>query len=399
MEPGRAGATAIAPQQGSGFERGGTPRARASWRGSHRRLALIGLWTAIAVTSGEPGKDTGYRLAFAHRIWTGQPVMPPGLTEWEECFVPGRHGELHLTWGAGQVLVLLPFDILATKAVNALHLAPAPSARLRTALITCLTFGLIAAGILSSALWLLRLLGFSERESVVGALGLQFATTALTYTQYNQENSLSLLLLLFGMACHLDWLERNRRRSLLAGAAALGFALLVRLTCALDLATVGGMVLALSWGQKGIRDPQFRARVLRYAAVMVPVTLLFLALDRLYQWIRFGSVWTTYFGLAMDHTRRLHPELPAAYPATTPIASGIWRTLTEPHRSIFLFDPLLIVTIGVAILGWSRLWRRAKVALAALFLLLAGYLLVHAPLYDWATVGASWGFRYVLLPV
>jgi len=86
----------------------------------------------------------------------------------------------------------------------------------------------------------LRLLGFSVRESVAGVLALLFCTTHLHYTQNMMENNFIFLLTLTGFSFQYEWLRRGSARALLAGSAAFGFNLLIRLTTGLDLIAYGG---------------------------------------------------------------------------------------------------------------------------------------------------------------
>ena len=95
----------------------------------------------------------------------------------------------------------------------------------------------------------------------------------------------------------------------------------------------------------------------------------------------------------MEHRLR-DPSLPASYPFETPFRVGFLGALFAPEKSIFLFDPLLVLTIVIAVLGWKRFRPEIKAYLAAAFLLLLGYICFYAKYTVWSG-DFAWGDRYV----
>src|SRR6202000_2404022 len=90
-------------------------------------------------------------------------------------------------------------------------------------------------------------------------------------------------------------------------------------------------------------------------------------IDRLYQIYRFGfkSVFVTYITIIGRETRMRDPSLPPAYPFETPWHVGFFGALFAPEKSIFLFDPLLILMILLCVLLWRRSSSLSAVAAPA----------------------------------
>ena len=126
----------------------------------------------------------------------------------------------------------------------------------------------------------------------------------------------------------------------------------------------------------------------------LPVYLFFILLDRLYQFYRFGSFFNTYIGLVTAETKARTPGLPASYPWTTPFETGFFGALFSPEKSIFLFDPLLILMLALALVAWRRFSATVKAYTVTMALLLLAYLSFYARYFAWAGDDA-WGDRYV----
>jgi hypothetical protein len=138
----------------------------------------------------------------------------------------------------------------------------------------------------------------------------------------------------------------------------------------------------------------FWDRFVVYVKNSLPVYVIFLLIDRLYQYYRFGSFFDTYVRyFAVEH-RLLDPSLPAKYPFETPFRVGFLGALISPEKSIFLFDPLLALTIVIAALGWKRLRAEVKAYVVATLLLLLAYICFYAKYTVWSG-DFAWGDRYV----
>src|SRR5205823_1770962 len=236
----------------------------------------------------------------------------------------------------------------------------------------------------------LLLLGFSTKQSLAGVLTLLCCTTHLHYTQNMMENNYIMLLTLTGFAFQYEWVRSVDRRALLIGSAALGLNLLTRLTTVLDL-MAGGLLVVLLLAQK---RGTFWNRLFTYLRTVLPVYAIFLLIDRIYQYQRFGSFFKTYVSLFAQKYKQLDPSLPPDYPFETPFRVGFLGPLITPEKSIFLFDPLIVLTIVISILIWKRMQSEVRAYVTTGLLLLLAYICFYAKYTVWSG-DFAWGDRYV----
>src|SRR6202166_4724480 len=207
------------------------------------------------------------------------------------------------------------------------------------------------------------------------------------------ENNYIRLLTLTGFSFQYEWLRVGSRRALFWGSAVLGLNLLTRLTTGLDLIAGGIFILCVLWFE-GVRGRELRKRLLDYCKIAAPVYALFLLADRLYQFYRFGSFTNTYVSLFAKEQRVADPTLPANFPWSTPFYEGVLGPLIKPEKSIFLFDPLLVLGVVLLIFLWRRLSPEVRAYGVTSLLLLAGYISFYARYTYWAG-DFAWGDRYV----
>jgi hypothetical protein len=105
----------------------------------------------------------------------------------------------------------------------------------------------------------------------------------------------------------------------------------------------------------------------------------------------------TYIHLYGDKARQANPALPPDFPFSNPFPIGVKGFLLSPHRSVFLFEPLLVVTIGIALRHWRHIRTPIALFVAGTLALLAFYIVFYARYAYWAG-GASWGPRFLLVP-
>ena len=203
-------------------------------------------------------------------------------------------------------------------------------------------------------------------------------------------------LTLAGLTFQYEWLQSGSRRALLIGSAAFGLNLLTRLTTGLDLLAGGLFILLVVLFQRTKRTSgrEFWRQCRIYLATALPVYAVFGLLDRLYQFYRFGSFFNTYVSVVAKETLARHPDWPKAYPFETPFHIGFWGALFAPEKSIFLFDPLLILAILLTLFAWKRFSPAVKAYTVTLFVLLMAYICFYARYTVWSGDDA-WGDRYV----
>src|SRR5579872_5706995 len=131
-----------------------------------------------------------------------------------------------------------------------------------------------------------------------------------------------------------------------------------------------------------------------YCKVALPVYTFFFLIDRWYQFYRFGMFSGTYLPLFAQEMRAQDPTLPSNFPWSTPFHEGFLGALFKPEKSIFLFDPLLVVALVLLFLLWKRLSPEVRAYAVTALLLLLGYISFYAR-YTYWTGDFAWGDRYV----
>ena len=348
---------------------------------------------AFVVQSGELGTaDTMHRLQTTHWLWTSQPQVFPN--EYPEFGLHGRNGQIYSWYGIGQSLLMLPADVVATWIAHwRIFSGYQDDPAVRSILVSYSTNILLNMLTALIAFRFLRQLRFEVRESVWGVLALLFCTTHLHYTQNMQENNYIMLLTLVGFSFQYEWLRSDSARALWIGSGALGLNLLTRVTTALDILAAGLFLLALLWFEQ-VRGRKLWVRVIAYCKVTVPVYIFFGIIERFYSWYRFGSWTQTYIPIFARESRMQDPSLPANFPWSTPFHEGVLGALFKPEKSIFLFDPLLLLALLLFVLLWKRMAPESRAYAIASLLLLVGYICFYARYTYWAG-DFAWGDRYV----
>ncbi|HXX02062.1 MAG TPA: hypothetical protein VEJ00_12675, partial [Candidatus Acidoferrales bacterium] len=307
-------------------------------------LCLTAGLLAFVVQSGELGSaDTTHRLQTTHWLWTSEPQVFPN--EYPEFGLPGRGGRLYSWYGIGQSLLMLPADVAGTWMARLQMFSEyQDDPAVRSIVVSYSTNILVNVLTTMVAFRLLGQLRFSVKESAAGVLALLLCTTHLHYTQNMMENNYILLLTLAGFSFQYEWLRSDDVRALFLGSAALGLNLLTRVTTVLDLIAAGVFLLAVLWFEN-VRGRTLWQRVLAYCKVAVPVYIFFLFAERWYNFYRFGSWTKTYLPLFAQVQRMQDPNLPPAFPWSTPFHVGFLGALFKPEKSIFLFDPLLVLAL------------------------------------------------------
>ena len=357
-------------------------------------VALAAGLIAIVAQSGELGSaDTQHRLQSAHSFWTSEPPVFPN--EYPEFGVHGSDGSLQSWYGIGQSLLLLPFDVIGTylERLPAFDDYNGNDPSVRNIFVSYSVNVLVNVLTALVCFKLLCLLGFSVRESVAGVLSLLLLSTHLHYTQNMMENNYICLLTLCGLAYQIDWVKTGRMSSLLIGSCALGLNLLTRLTTGLDL-LAGALFILLVLCLGSVRGWALRRRLKEYAFVATPIYAVFGSLDRLYQYHRFGSFFNTYVSVVAREAKHRDPLLPASYPFETPFHVGFFGALFSREKSIFLYDPLLILMLLLVIKGWRYFDPVVKAYVLATATMLLGYICFYARYTVWSG-DFAWGDRYV----
>jgi hypothetical protein len=356
-------------------------------------LCLTAGLLAFVVQSGELGTaDTMHRLQTTHWLWTSQPQVFPN--EYPEFGLTGRGGRIFSWYGIGQSLLMLPADLIGTWISHSPVFSEyEDDPAVRSIFVSYTTNILVNVLTALIAFRLLRQLRFSVKEAVAGVLTLLFCTTHLHYTQNMQENNYIMLLTLTGFSFQYEWLRTGSIRALLFGSFTLGLNLLTRVTTGLDVIAACIFVLAVLWFERE-RGRALWDRMLVYSKISIPIYAFFAIVERLYSFYRFGSLTQTYLPIFARESRLQDPTLPANFPWSTPFHIGVLGALFKPEKSIFLFDPVLVVILILLALLWKRLDVEVRAYAAASLVLLIGYISFYARYTYWAG-DFAWGDRYV----
>jgi hypothetical protein len=361
-------------------------------------LGVVAFLTALLLQSGELGSsDTTRRLQTTHSFWTSAPPVLP--EDYPDFGIIGRNGKIYAWYGMGQSLLMLPADIIGTylERLPAFANFADHDPDIRAIVVSCSTSILVCVLTVLVCFRFLLLLEFTPNQCIAGAFTLLFGTTFLHYTQNIMENNFLLLLTLTGLCFQYEWLRTGRTRALLTGSLALGANILTRLTTVLDIAAAGLFILLiLSAGN--MRGRVLLARLWEYIRVVTPCYAVFVLIDRLYQYLRFGTLWNTYVSVFAEQQRKLDPDLPPNFPWTTPLHTGVLGPLITREKSLFLYDPLMLLTIVLAILIWKRFRPEIQAYLTSGFCLLGAYILFYAKYFAWSG-DYAWGDRYITTPV
>ena len=356
-------------------------------------VCAVAFLAAFLVQSGELGtSDTTHRLQATHSFWTSDPPVDPN--DYPEFGIHGRNGKLYGWYGIGQSLLMLPADIAGTYAENLSIFDNYDADPAVRSIVVSYSTNILVCVLALLVCWrLLGLFDFTTNQKIAGVFALLFCTTFLHYTQNMMENNYILLLTLTGLAFQYEWLKTGSNSALLIGSLALGANLLTRLTTAIDLLAVLLFLLITAW-LTGSRGKALWARFSYYAKIAPPVYAAFFLIDRAYQFHRFGSFFNTYIGVFGREQKVLNPALPAAYPFETPFHVGFLGPLITPEKSIFLFDPLLVLTAILVIAAWKHFRPDIRAYLISAAALLLGYICFYATFTDWSG-DFAWGDRYV----
>jgi hypothetical protein len=243
------------------------------------------------------------------------------------------------------------------------------------------TASLLNAGVTAATAGLLfglvRRLGYAERVALGVALLYGLATIAWVYSKYLFSEPLAgLLLLATAYLLTVFRQEGGNWRAALAGALA-GLAVATRANNLFLVPLFGAFLLVINW-QKATASPRLRARRLLLPAAcyllgLLPPALLLMG----YNWARAGNPLQTGYDLTI-----FSPDF----------LLGLYKLLFSPLRGLFLYSPLLILSLP----GLAWLWRRqcAEAGLGA------GVTAVTLLLFSvWTSgEGLSWGSRF-LVPV
>ena len=289
----------------------------------------------------------------------------------------GRLGYDYSRYGWGQSLVGAPLYLVG-RALSSISSALGPQflERLWIQLLNALVLSATAVVLAASA----HSLGLSPWGSVGLACIFSFGTYAWPYVKtFYSEPATTLFLLLAAFALH-RYESTGRANSVFWAGLWFGLSLVFRSTAFLGAPALGIYFLWAMVSQRHreqLKGPgfrlDFRAIILGGAGCLPGVILM-----ALYSWLRFG------WPLSAGYTRIAWDN---------PLLNGLYGLLFSPGKGLFIYCPILLLSLGGIILLWQS--RRGIALMVSI--LFATYVLFHAP-YSFWTGGWNWGPRF-LLPV
>lgn len=349
-------------------------------------LFLLGfLWTVL-VMPADPNKmvsDSHRRFRSATWIWNG--TNPEGR-------LPGVDGVGHYWDGVGQSLVFVPFDI----ALSALGVTDINT---RFSVISRLLFPLVNGLVLLLSWHALRGLGFKARNCSLGTLITLGCTTLTFHFQNNQENPLMLAYALVAMIGILRWNDSGSLLWLNLACIAQAASISIRITNLAYVLPLFGLP-TLSRIFDGTRPWDWRHEIrqlLKMSWVAIPWLLVAVAIDRWWQWTRFGTLQGTYYSVFQRWAETHFDHLPPGFPFSVPFMEGFAGQLISPAKGVVFYEPLVLLTLAFWFLRRVDPNPRAKALIFIGWIAILGTSVGLARLYYWDSE-PNWGPRYLATP-
>jgi hypothetical protein len=287
----------------------------------------------------------------------------------------GPDGHLYSRKGIGTSLTALPIYWLALQSNS---WGNVQAAMLTNAFLTAVTGGFLFL--------MLRRLKYGQGIALATTMVYALATMAWPYARFLFSESLTalgLVLSAYGLMRYRDSLSQTSNTKtetaardwvspLLAGAG-LGLALVARLNNALAGPFLGLLLLFYLYRRFGFR---WRAWIRPIFLFGVPV-LAALAIIAWYNWLRFGSPWTT--GYLPEES------------FTTPFFEGLYGLTLSPGKGLFWYNPILLG----ALLAWPAFARRHRAEALLAGAVVVSNIAFYAPWFLW-WAGHGWGPRFLV---
>ena len=290
----------------------------------------------------------------------------------------GRDGRRYAPYPLGQSLAEAPFV-----GAGALLTAPLPlddhlKMRLRhAAALSANVF--ISAGIGWVLYRLARRLRYDVKVSAAIALMSATATMLHVYARQDFGDPLATLALLGSALLARRWADTGARRDLVLSGVCLGASLFTKYQMAI-YCPVLWLYLVLLRRERGERDERGFAGLARDTMTLALPVVLFGLGDLGVNWLKFGSFFSTGY-----------EQESSPWAGLTHMLTGLHGFLLSPGKSVFLYNPLLLLW-PFALAPFHR-ERRSESLLA--LTALGATLLFFSPLYWWHGDWA-WGPRYLL---
>jgi hypothetical protein len=277
----------------------------------------------------------------------------------------GEGERYYSKYGLGQPVLAVPLYLTGMSVAKVFGIP-----KRFTTLFTVSLFNPIVSALVCLLLFLCALeMGFDRRVSLFLPFAYGLSTTAWHYSQDFMSEPLTTLFLLSALYFVLKVPPGSHRHYLYSGCAA-GCAFLVRPASLVAIPCYLIYIIVKERG--GERTGQLFKGASFFLSGFVPFLLMYF----LYNFLRFGSIVEAGYGHGF----------------TTPLWVGIVGHLFTPGKSIFLYNPILII----AVIGfYDFIKARPHEALLVGFMFL-GHLILYSKWDCWMG-GMCWGSRFLLV--
>ncbi len=306
--------------------------------------------------------------------------------------LPGVGGVGHHWYGIGQSLVFIPFDrCLAALGINDVGTRFS---------ITVLVLAPVINGLVLFLSWhTLRMLDFKPRVCTWGTLLLMTCTTLPWHFQNNQENPMMLASALAAVIGLFRWFDTGSWIWLNIACAAQAFSLCIRVPNLAYILPIFGLPLLSRILDRTVRVDwkEELGRLWGMMLVAVPWMGLGLLLDRLWQWVRFGTWKGTYFTVFAEWAFTNFDILPPGFPFSVNFNEGLRGQLFSPGKGVVFYEPFVLLAVAFWFLPRTKTNPRLKAMILVATVALIGSIAGLARSNYWDG-DPSWGPRLLASP-
>jgi hypothetical protein len=346
-------------------------------------LFFLGVLCTLLVAPRDPllmVSDSGRRFKSASWLMGGPDPGGP---------LPGVGGVSHYWFAIGQSLLFVPWDLALSKLGFS-------NLETRYVITSWILYPLINGSVLFLAWHCLKELGFKERSRTAGTLLVLGTTTLLFHFQNNQENPLMMACALVAIIGLFRWNRSGSHFWLNLACAAQAESALLRVTNLSYVLPLFGLPLLSCWFDHS-KPRDWNAEIKKNARIFVVATpwmVAAFAIDRWWQWIRFGTWNGTYMTIMQEWSKSNFEGLPAGFPFSTPFMEGFVNQLISPGYGVFIYEPLLIATAAFWLLPKTVSSPQSKALVLAGTIATLGSAVGIARYYCWSSE-PNWGDRYL----
>ena len=277
----------------------------------------------------------------------------------------GRGDRYYSKYGVGQPMLAVPLYWIGTACAKASGIPKKFFTLFMVSLFNPLVSALVCFVLFLCALEM----GFTLNISLFLVFAYGISTTAWHYSQDFMSEPLTTLFLLGALYCVLRVPPGSHRNYFYSGCAA-GCAFLVRPASLVAIPCYFIYIIVKERGEE--RKGQLFKGVSFFLSGFIPFFLMYF----LYNFLRFGSIVEAGYGHGF----------------TTPLWVGVVGHLFTPGKSIFLYNPILII----AVIGFYDFIKARPHEALLVGLVFIGHLILYSKWECWMG-GMCWGSRFLLV--